>query len=285
MAFCNVLSHLSVNKTSLGRNTVLAFSFRRLFAGVAFAALLVSLPFAAHAGVLSASVSVGGQSQGVLSENYWSWLLNDGVQADQGTVIFPAIGATSPDINRTDGQLQVMAGKPLFMLLNGGLNILELNNPECLLETDPAACALAPLAAFLENPQDLLVRLDGQVLVDLSNTQATRRVSTTLFTLTLADTNPAGIPGGVYSAASYGYWAALEGLSAGEHTLEFGGADADGWGAYSTLRITAVPVPGSVWLCLLGLMLYFAVRRGNQLVQYAAFMARMARVAARPQSA
>jgi hypothetical protein len=102
--------------------------------------------------------------------------------------------------------------------------------------------------------------LDGQ---DLLTYPSFRQTSDSFFDITLPDGNLFGVPAGSYPGitVSDGYWVALDGLSPGQHTLNFGGTNGNGFSVQINDTLSAVPEPGTVSLVLLGAVAFLGYSR------------------------
>lgn len=169
----------------------------------------------------------------------------DGVLAqvgNNGPVFFVAGSILGAPTVRT---FTVPAGRPiLFPVINNLL--IETPPPEC---AGSVACALARVSPFIDDATALKATLDGLNLL-ATGVSAFRQTSSALFSIALPDDNLFGAPKGSYDAVSDGYWVAVEGLSAGPHTLIFG-ATSEGLLVDVTANLR-VPEPGTLGLVLLG---------------------------------
>lgn len=169
----------------------------------------------------------------------------DGVLAqvgNNGPVFFVAGSILGAPTVRT---FTVPAGRPIFFPVINNL-LIETPPPEC---AGSVACALARVSPFIDDATALKATLDGLNLL-ATGVSAFRQTSSALFSIALPDDNLFGAPKGSYDAVSDGYWVAVEGLSAGPHTLAFGATS----GTF-LVDVTAnlrVPEPGTLGLVLLG---------------------------------
>ena len=169
----------------------------------------------------------------------------DGVLAqvgNNGPVFFVAGSILGAPTVRT---FTVPAGRPIFFPVINNL-LIETPPPEC---AGSVACALARVSPFIDDATALKATLDGLNLL-ATGVSAFRQTSSALFSIALPDDNLFGAPKGSYDAVSDGYWVAVEGLSAGPHTLIFG-ATSEGLLVDVTANLR-VPEPGTLGLVLLG---------------------------------
>lgn len=255
--------------------------FRRCFGLLGLLLGLVVWGRAAAFAVIDPGAPVAGQSQLALSEQWWKWSMGipfpnnpiadtTGAFAgiNNGGPVFFIAGTTGNEAIRS---FNVPLGKPIFFPL---LNAIDIESPTLLpscLASNPAErpfsgtpfeCALKWIYNPATRNPTLFATLDGQNLLTFPSFF---QISTDFFDLMLADPNFFGpsVPGGLYSAASIGDWVALEGLSAGPHTLVFGGQDG-GFGVRVTANINVVPEPPMWVVVLTGLMLTALWRRRVQ---------------------
>lgn len=228
-----------------------------------FVAAATALP--AQALVVDPSQSVSGSSQLALAEQWVQWAL--GIPAptnplldatgtfarvnNNGPVFFLAGNATG---GPTERSFNVTKGKPIFFPVVNAFD-LEVPTDGCDVQ-----CALGFIPG-VGGATELHATLDGQ---DLLTFPSYRQTSTALFTVDLPPSlrDAFGFPQqyvGLLDAVTDGYWVALDGLTAGAHTLVFGGTIpelAPGASPFS-LRITAninvVPEPQTYPLLLTGL--------------------------------
>ena len=169
----------------------------------------------------------------------------DGVLAqvgNNGPVFFVAGSILGAPTVRT---FTVPAGRPIFFPVINNL-FIETPPTEC---AGSVACALARVSPFIDDATALKATLDGLNLL-ATGVSAFRQTSSALFSIALPDDNLFGAPKGSYDAVSDGYWVAVEGLSAGPHTLIFG-ATSEGLLVDVTANLR-VPEPGTLGLVLLG---------------------------------
>lgn len=238
------------------------------------------------AAVVDPNLPVAGINQRELSQQWWQWAVSipmsgnpmadpDGSFANvnnNGKVFFVAGNLGNATSTRT---FNVPAGKPLFFPMINYMDFETSLYPPTCFDLNPGnaagalQCALGYISPYLDNATNLHATLDGQ---DLLTYPDYRQTSTSFFDITLPDDNFfswAGIPGGFYpgSTVADGYWVALDGLSVGWHTLNFGGTFSDGSYIEITDTINAVPEPGTLCLLLLGTLAALGQRRFFRKVQ------------------
>ena len=244
-------------------------------------ALLGALGFA-QAGVVDPTQPVAGTSQLELSQQWWQWVLGipasgnplfdtDGALArtDNNGAVFFVAGNVGGISTRT---FSVPTGRPLFFPILNSLDLeIPQSQPNCFDPgvPDPLACALAVISPGMDNASNLHATLDGQNLLTFPNF---RQTSTSFFDIELPDGNLFGIDAGLYasSAVSDGYWVALEGLSPGRYTLNFGGTGGTAGNEF-TVEVTDtlnVPEPGTPGLVLLGALVALSHRRFSVGLRY-----------------
>ena len=158
-------------------------------------------------------------------------------------------------------------GKPVFFPLINAFDI-EVPTDGCNVQ-----CAFSFIPG-VGGATNLHATLDG---LDLLTFSSFRQTSTAFFSVNFPASlrDAFGFPAqyvGVLDAISDGYWVALDGLSAGPHTLVFGGTipelapGASPFTVEVTANVNAVPVPGTFALFVSGLGLVgFAARRKSKL--------------------
>jgi hypothetical protein len=148
---------------------------------------------------------------------------------NNGPVFFIA-GTTSP-LTSADRTFDVPAGKPLLIPM--------LNQFDTL---DPPATEEGIIENFRDSVTSLFATIDG---VSITNPESDV-VNTGFFSM--GKTRPGseiaaiGAPVGseLYPTLGSGYWLMVSGLSPGEHTLTFGGAQSDGFSTSVTDHINVV---------------------------------------------
>jgi hypothetical protein len=220
-----------------------------------------------QAGVVDPTQSVAGSTQLELAEQWVQWALSTDAASNplldttgayahvnnNGPVFFVA-GNTGGSSART---FTVPAGKPIFFPIVNAFD-LEVPADNCDLQ-----CAFA-FIPYVGGATDLYATLDGQ---DLLTFPSYRQTSTAFFTvnlsasLSLALLNAGPPYVGILDAITDGYWVAVEGLTPGPHTLEFGGKFPDINFALDVTDTVNVPEPGTLGLLLLGAVAAYARRR------------------------
>lgn len=213
--------------------------------------------------VVNPTLPVAGTSQLELSQQWWQWALSipaasnplldtTGASAhtnNDGPVFFVAGNAGGSSTR----SFTAPTGKPIFFPL---VNAFDLEVP-----TD--GCNFQCASGFIPGvggATNLHATLDGQ---DLLAFPSFRQTSTAFFTVNLPASlrDAFGFPSqyvGALDSISDGYWVALSGLSAGPHTLVFGGTipelapGASPFTVEVTAHIAAVPEPETYALLLAG---------------------------------
>jgi hypothetical protein len=116
------------------------------------------------------------------------------------------------------------------------------NNIAVQFTTDPKSFDNKVQAGWKVNVNDLFLKIDGtdvkNLQSDLVRTPYFSAGNATPDTISSLLADPA--TGTVSTAKSAGYWAVIGGLSPGEHTIEFGGTSASGFGVHVTDHISVV---------------------------------------------
>jgi hypothetical protein len=205
-------------------------------------ALVVALPMA-FGQTASAAQKPSSPQQNLadLTAEWWNWGFSTSPSPLDGSytggtqcegqyiegVFFLAGAGGSKAVNRT---CTVPADTPILM---------PVSNVICSAawDTDPKPynkCATDYTNQTVDPPSEWYATLDGQ---DLEQ----QRIASGLFHWTIAsDENPFGLIAGTYLAGSDGLWVYLEdGLTAGEHTIVFGGRYSDTpFGSFKGARVT-----------------------------------------------
>ena len=233
---------------------------KRFVRDVAAAMLLFgAVGFAQAFVVVAPDQPVAEKSQLELSQEWWRWALGapdsgnplldeDGVFAqvgNNGPVFFVAGSIFGVPTVRT---FTVPAGRPIFFPVINSL-FIETPPPSCDAAPVPSQCALDNITPFIDNATAFKATLDGLNLL-AAGVSGFRQTSSAFFSVDLPDGNLFGAPKDTYDAVSDGYWVAVEGLSAGPHTLIFG-ATSGGFLVDVTANLR-VPKPGTLGLVLLG---------------------------------
>lgn len=152
-------------------------------------------------------------------------------------VFFLAGAAFDPDVPSVERTCTVPAGTPIFFPV---VNVICSQGFDRIQEPDDpkpydTACVEPITDDTVDPPSKWFATLDGQ---DLEQ----QRIASGLFQWTIAynNSNPFGIKKGTYESASDGLWVYLEeGLTAGEHTIVFGGTfKRTPFGSFEGTRVT-----------------------------------------------
>jgi hypothetical protein len=234
-------------------------------------------PTPVSAGVVDPNLPVAGISQRELSQQWWQWALSVPTAANpildtngssalvnnNGPVFFVAGNFGVNSVRN----FNVPAGKPIFFPLLNNIDVeFAVTPPNNCFDLNPGnsaaalQCALGFISPALDTGTNMHATLDGQ---DLLTYPSYRQTSTSFFDITLPADNLFGAPAGSYPGISVsdGYWVALEGLSPGKHTLNFGGSIGNNYSLEVTDTLNAVPEPGTVSLVLLGAAALLGHRR------------------------
>jgi hypothetical protein len=223
--------------------------------------------------VIDPTQSIGGFSQLELSQQWWQWAIASPAATNP---LFDSTGANASTGN--DGPVYFLAGnlgglsvrtfdvpvnKPVFFPVLNAFDVEVPNDPACDLQ-----CAFGFLDSYdIAGAVHFHATLDGKDL--LLGYPNFRQRSTSFFPLDVPVNDPFGFPPpyeGTLAAVTDGYWVALDGLSAGKHTLVFGGTSGSGFTLQVVDFITAVPEPSTHLLMLAGMLFLGVVaqrRRGN----------------------
>jgi len=221
--------------------------------------LLLSLGLAQPvnaATIVPGQSTVDGQTLGQWSNDWFKWALSygpgpfsdtDGSRANinqAGPVFYLAgTGAGAGPVTRN---ITVTDDKLIYFPL---INWLVANGPDAgFPDTKTEAIALATNTI---NPANLFATIDGTPVANLASH---REDSGSLFTLTMVNNNDFGFPAGTYTDAyEDGYWLMVNPLSAGQHTLHFGGTgtpfnagafQVDPFAIDVTVNLNVVAAPG-----------------------------------------
>jgi hypothetical protein len=231
--------------------------------------------------VVPGQSTVAGQSLGQWTNNWWNWAesfgpgpFTDTTGAVAGTnqsgpVFFLAgSGGNAGPITRN-----VTVGDDKYILLPLINWIVAAGPDPGFADTKTEAIALATNTI---NPANLFATIDG---VPVSNLASHREASGSDFSLTFVNNNDSGFPAGTFNDAyGDGYYLMLNPLTAGAHTLHFGGTstffDA---GAFQvapfTIDVTVnlnvvaaggpstVPLPAAIFAGPLGLLPAMVLRK------------------------
>lgn len=204
----------------------------------------------ALAGPVAPNAIVGGKTMGEWSAEWWKWALS-----------FP--NATNP-LNDTSGALASLGDVPGPVFFVGGHDDIAFQVPTnkylffplitSVFVVEPAfGDTLADGQAFVSddfaNMTNLHAELDGVPIANL----ASYGVFSPVFSATIPADGFAGFDQGTFSeVVASGYWLMLEPLTAGQHSLVFGGSVFD-FDIETRASINAVPEPSSLILTLFGL--------------------------------
>jgi hypothetical protein len=245
--------------------------------GLALGAILFNLTATANGvPLVDPSSPVAGKSQLALSEQWWQWALSAPAASNPLTDTTGALA----QFNNT-GSVFFLAGNmggnttrtfnvpygPLFFPV---LNYLDFETPagtgSCLDQaTDKQVqCALDFIEPLIDGISNKYVRVDG---IDVLISPNFRQTSTAFFDVNLPSENLLGVPAGLGNKfVSDGYWVALQNLSPGSHTLEFGGQFGDGVAVNVIDSLNVIPEPATLLLilpALLGMVLVAERRRSG----------------------
>ena len=260
---------------------------------IAAVVLVLSLASWSMAGfaVLPQHSSIDGKSLGTLSGIWWQQVqetpmasnpLTDptgafGSSGKHGDAFF-LYGTSSGTVNRT---ISVPAGSTLFFpVANYEIDNVGFNRAM----TDAELTSV--IHAYANITTSLFAKIDGQAVPNLFG----HRETSSIFTFKASQNNINGDPAGTTSRAiADGYWLAVSGLSAGSHTLSFGGAFkgnlvlpagvADSSSTPVTIPLSgsvatnynlsvstsSVPLPAAAWaaLTVLPIFFYVGIRRSR----------------------
>ncbi len=209
----------------------------------------------AQAGVIPPSSPVGGTSQQTLARQYAEWTASLPVES---TDIFvntrnqsPVVFLPSTSAPAANYALTVDVLTPLFFPIvyaNPTLdNDQSTDGPPCDTAPDRFACWQADLGAFMDNPTELILRIDGVSFPISDGYRWTSEGAASILA------PPSAFPNMLFD----GWFVALDPLTPGQHVIEYGfkyGQD----GVLQTTAITAVPLPSGLALILFG---FTALRR------------------------
>jgi hypothetical protein len=177
--------------------------------------------------VVPAGSTVAGKTIGQWTADWWNWagagpanVFTDttgaaATQNQSGPVFFLAGTQGGTPVTRT---FEIPSGKFVLFPL---INIIVAAGPDVgFTDTRQEATAFADA----QSTATFVANIDGTDVPDLASH---REASPTNFTY-VVNAGTSGFPAGTYTDAnSDGYWLMLEPLSAGEHTIHFGGTSND----------------------------------------------------------
>jgi hypothetical protein len=211
-------------------------NWRKWAARMGLAAVIVCLAVqpvlaaGANPGVLPPQSRSHGATYGEWSARWWQWAYSlpadqnpffdetgcaNGANGQSGSVWFlTGVLNTSGVAERT---CTVPTGKALFFpLINVECSTVEAPPFYGADEEELRACAQSFAIA------DVFATIDGTAVQNLGD-PSPYSVESPLFTFTLPENNVLGLPAGEAQSVSSGYYLMLAPLSAGEHTVHFGG--------------------------------------------------------------
>jgi hypothetical protein len=223
--------------------------------------------------VLPGQSTVEGKTLGQWSSEWWKWAESFGPgpfsdttgvrgNVNQGGPVFylAGSGGNAGPITRT-----ITVGSDKYVLLPLINWIVAAGADPGFADTRSEANALATNTI---NPANLFATIDG---VPVGNLASHREESGALFTLPVVANNDSGFPPGTYTDAySDGYWLMVAPLSAGPHTLHFGGTGSfynagafqvDPFTIDVTVNLNAVPLPPAHFVAPVGVACAAAWRR------------------------
>lgn len=249
--------------------------------------VFVSAPArAGTASVVDPGGTVAGKTVGQWTADWWNWAtsapkgqdaLTDTTGANanvnQSGPVFFVAGQPNDATDPVERSFKVPGGKYLLFPL---VNTIVANGPDPLFSDTPSE-ADAIIGQHVD-VKSLFASIDGQ---DIANLGSHREKSPLNFSVTMVDNSVTGFPAGTYTDAnSDGYWLMVKPLSAGDHTLHFGGTlgaieiapgfstpvlNVDVTDHVSVSGASAVPLPPQVFpaLGLLGLVVLAGVRSSS----------------------
>jgi hypothetical protein len=169
-----------------------------------------------------------------LTSQWWQWVLSiptednplldtTGEKCQEGDMgdVFFLVGTLGGSVER---ECTISVGQEiLFPILNsicldlpGGLVFPGDFDPP---RGRPGSCE-EQVEIFIDEASNLELTIDG---VSIENLQEDFRVQSNPFPIKLPEDNIVGLPSRTFVGISDGYWAIVESLPEGEHTIEFGG--------------------------------------------------------------
>ncbi len=215
------------------------------FAAVAFASVALICDSRAYSQLVEPSTSVGGVSQSEWVARWGQWYLSYpnhrrperddfSYLGDQGTVFFLA----SPGgLGEQEITFDVIISSEDYVFLN--LLSVWVWPDDPWTETEEELRAYS--AQLVDNVDSLFLEIDGVHEFELWDHRQTSPPG--LIDVTLPDDNIILGPAGVYPSVFEGYYAMLEPLAIGEHTIHFGGSVDDGPDLSTLANVTVVPAP------------------------------------------
>jgi hypothetical protein len=166
-------------------------------------------------------VQVSEPSPGITAQ-WWQWIMS--IPVDEN----PTTDTTGEDCSQGDfGDTFFLAGnlggktERECTITEGQDILIPIVNTICI-KTEPPETQESLLAIckdFTAQTKNLQLIIDGK---HVRNLESFRVTNSEFFTIDAVDDNifePLGLPAGSYNAVADGYWALIEGLSAGEHDI------------------------------------------------------------------
>ena len=154
-----------------------------------------------------------------LTARWWQWALSFPVDEN------PITDTTGEQCSKGDlGDIFFLAGSAggkverECTISEGQAILIPIVNAVCVKteEEETEESLLAQCREFIDQQKNLKLIIDGE---KVRNLESYRVTNPSFFTVELPENNLFGAPAGSYDAVADGYWALIEGLSAGEHTI------------------------------------------------------------------